>query len=378
VIAPAPAGRVRAFATAFMDGDTQVSQDQANQDARSFQIIVAHQRKYKGRVPGMHQANPACKVLIYSNGTANVRTDLPEACYSHDANGKRIPITGWPQNPTLLTDPSSSAWRSYLFGLIKQNIVGSGYDGAYVDVLGGAGVSIGYVAAVPVNPATGQQWVKRDWLAATGSLASWIKQQLGLTVIGNGWGSGATYFNATVPSSIITNTPPVDQRIDGCVPEGWLRSATQPIAYRPSLSRLRQEIDILADSAGHGVGSFPICKAWTSWTAGQRDALLTYALAAYLMGNQGLSFLEFTDQAPGHATTPRPGWYDLDLGAATGPYTVTGSILRRDFDAGTAIINAGITTSVTVQLGRTLRRAPDGAAMTSVTLAPQTAAVLHA
>jgi hypothetical protein len=62
--------------------------------------------------------------------------------------------------------------------------------------------------------------------------------------------------------------------------------------------------------------------------------------------------------------------YRLDLGDPSGPrYPVGGSVWRRDFSAGTAIVNLSNTASQTVDLGSTYTL-PGGGIATSVTLAP--------
>src|ERR1043166_2680073 len=291
MITAKPEGQVRPYATTFIDRDTQVSQSQANQDAR-FSVLVAHQKKYKGLTSGMKLVNPENRVFIYSNGTANVRTDLPNEMYAHDVNGKRISITGWPQNPTLLMEPSNQAWRDYLSDLAMKNLTGSGYDGIYIDVLGPAGVSVGYVAAVPVNQQTGKQYTKLEWLNACRDLATYIKTKTGKEVFGNGWGNGPAYFNASAPTSIMTSKNADGVSIDAGEPEGWLRGATQSVSGYPNETRWLQEVAMQQKSTG--VAAMVMCKLWTSWTRAQRDAWLEFAVATYLMGNKGLDHIMFT------------------------------------------------------------------------------------
>lgn len=373
----APEGRVRPFACAFMDPpDTQVSQAQANLDAR-FPILIAHQKKYHDRVPGMKAAHPDCRVLIYSNGTAFYRTDLADACYAHDTQGRRIAITGWAAQSTWLMEPTSAAWRTQLASQALAGLTYGGYDAVYVDVLGGAGVSPGYVSAVPKNPTTGTAYTKPEWLKACRDLATTIQHATGKQVLGNGWQGGPSYFSTSAPSSIMSSPDAAGRRIDGGDAEGWLRGATQSPAVYPSEARWKQEVALLTDAGGHGVSAFVILKLWTTWTQAQRDAWLEFSAATLLMGNQGSAYLMFTDVKPGKATTWRP-FYDVDIGAATGQMTnPAAGLYRRNFAGGVALANLGAS-SQTIPLGASYTRIPRTTTASTVTLGPKSAAVLKA
>ncbi|HWH35730.1 MAG TPA: putative glycoside hydrolase, partial [Acidimicrobiales bacterium] len=81
---------------------------------------------------------------------------------------------------------------------------------------------------------------------------------------------------------------------------------------------------------------------------------------------------------PEQVATPRYPEFDWDLGQPTGPYTHLGSsVYRRDFSAGTVVVNAAASSPVTLDLGgRYLDH--DGNPITTLTLGATRGAVLRA
>jgi hypothetical protein len=86
----------------------------------------------------------------------------------------------------------------------------------------------------------------------------------------------------------------------------------------------------------------------------------------------------FTDVKPARATTWRAGWYDLNIGSATGQMSnPKAGLYRRDFTGGVALANLG-TASQTIPVVASCRRVPQTATLSSVTLTAKSGAVLQA
>jgi hypothetical protein len=102
---------------------------------------------------------------------------------------------------------------------------------------------------------------------------------------------------------------------------------------------------------------------------------MRYARASFLLDwNGGPSALSF--EPAQEATDPWNDEWTADLGAPTGRRYQAAGVSRRDFAGGTVVVNASSGTSANVPLGGTYV-APDGSLVTSVTLAPMTAAILR-
>ncbi|MDQ1397443.1 MAG: hypothetical protein QOG64_2702 [Acidimicrobiaceae bacterium] len=97
----------------------------------------------------------------------------------------------------------------------------------------------------------------------------------------------------------------------------------------------------------------------------------TYDLASFMLATDGRSVFAFGDQTVWHPE------YDWDLGTPLSAYYPLGAnVYRRDFSAGTVIVNAAKSTSTTVPLGSTFLAA-DGSPLTSVTLGATRGAILR-
>ena len=104
---------------------------------------------------------------------------------------------------------------------------------------------------------------------------------------------------------------------------------------------------------------------------------MTYGKASFLLKWNGKGGAYFWDYyASGTANNPwDPNW-TMDIGTPTAAmYSVGSGAFRRDYTAGTVIVNPMLTTQ-TFSLGGTYTTA-SGASVSSVTLAPTSAAILH-
>jgi hypothetical protein len=365
---PLAAGTVRPWAVQHMGGSTSLTLSQAVADAQHFDVITAHEGTYRPYVAAMKLTNPSVRLFVYMNGTATYVGSLSESAYAHDAAGNRIRINGWSQ--TYLLDPSSPAAIAYQVDRASRLVAYSGYDGLYLDVLGTAPLDASYVTSLPVNPATGQVWTRSAWLDATTALATKVTGGLGgKPVIGNGLTSGSRYYDPSAPTSTILSSG-----INGAVPEAWLRGAWTSAAFYPSEAAWKQGVDMLTDAGARGDSVMTITKVWSNGTDAQKAAWYHFALASFLLGNDGKSFFFFSSK-PGDSTVDRPESH-INLGPALAAYAKIGGVYQRDFAGGKVLVNP-TKSAVTVQVAGVYFDT-DGSLITgSVTLPAFGAKILH-
>lgn len=336
--------------------------------ARTHDVVSARPGTYAPYLAPMRTANPSLRLFAYMNGSfaqKNQGTLYPEAWYLRDALGRKITSLGF---GNYLMDPSSPGWRAERVQHCAKVLASSGYDGCMLDMLGVAPLDKGYVTGLPVNPATRTVWTAREWLAATDSLAAAVRAGTGKPVVGNGAASGARYFHAVAPTSVLNNGT------DASVAEVWLRPASARIDAFPAESRWKASVDQLVDAGRSGENVLTMTKLWVPGTQAQKDRWHQYALASFLLGTDGrarfnLSYERTGDHTHGHA------WWDVQLGAPVGAYAKTGSVYTRQFTGGTVLVNP-TTARVVVPLPKPMRGL-DGVVRTSVVLDGQQGAVLR-
>ena len=360
------AGNVRPWSVQYMDGTELVSLDDALAAARSFNVIVAHDAAYRPCVSAMKAANPNLQLFVYMKGVFTRDTKLVEPIYAHDANGHRVqgvqfPGT-WLMNPVAPQTLARQLKRAvYLLG-------SSDYDGVFLDTIGTAPLNPSFVTSTPVNPASGQLWTATDWLAATSDLAGKIAAAVGKPVIGNGLRDGVDYFDPDAATSQLMRTG-----MGGAMAEAWLRGATSPITRYPREVVWKQNVDAIVDAGVNGGSFLAVTKLWSVGTQAQKDAWYKFAVASFLLANDGKAYLSVS-YAPGDATQDHP-WDHVDLGAPSGPYAKIDTVYQRSFVLGRVLVNPSARKAFTVQLGATYHTL-DGTPVTSITLAPDTAEIL--
>jgi hypothetical protein len=345
------------------------SQAQAEDAARRFDLITANPRQLGGYGNAMRAANPAMKLFVYLNGTYLYKRlvgTLPDAVLSHDAHGAIIKSRGY---GNVLGNPGSLAWVVYIQGECAKLLLGSPFDGCFLDMLGTGPLFPGYGTGLPIDPSTGKVWTKRDWLTATAGLAGKVAAFTGKPVLGNGLGSGPRYFNPAGPASLLLSGA------TGATAEAWVRPAGAPLSWHQKPTDWQQEVDMLSDAHAIGGLALTITKTWTAGTAVQKADARKFALATFLLGNNGSSYFYFTAN-PTDPATLGDTLYDLPIGSPTGPYTVSGGVYERSFTNGKAIVNP-TGAPVTVALGGTYVR-PDGTTTTSVVLGAYQSEILTA
>jgi hypothetical protein len=359
------AGATRPWSAEYMNGPAPVGLAQALADARDFNVAAAHSTAYAPYVKAMKLANPNLKLFVYMKGVLTTDTSFEEDMYAHDANGKRIQGVQYPG--TWLLDPTSPRTLKRQLKRAQRLLDESGYDGVFLDTMGTAPLGSDYVTSPPVNPVTGKLWTQTDWIAATSALAGKLAAAIGEPVIGNGLRDGQAYFSPGTEQLLRTG-------LTGAMAEGWLRGADSPITTYPDEATWKLNVDAVVDAGAHGGSFLAVTKLWEPGTQAQKDAWYTFAVASFLLANDGQSFQSVT-YLPGDASVKRP-LDGLDLGTPTGAYAKVDNVYQRGFSGGRVLVNPG-TTTTTVQLDHTYH-ALDGSAVTSVTLAPHSAAILTA
>jgi len=361
----AGAGRVQAWSPQFFNGVEPYTTEQAVAVARSFDRIVALPVVFRAVVGQMRAANPGLQLLLYMKGVFTYDTGLAEAAYAHDALGLRIQGVQYPG--TWLLDPASPATLRYDLERAGRLLAMSGYDGVFLDTIGTAPLSLGYVTGLPVNQATGLVWTADDWLHATAALAGRVTVAVGRPTIGNGLRDGSAYFDPAAPTSTLLQTG-----LAGAMAESWLRGATDPLTRYPSEADWKQDLDAIVDAGNRGANFFAVTKVWADGSQAQKDGWYEYAVASFLLATDGKAYLAFT-YSPGDSTSTYP-LARLDLGIPRGPYGRINGIYERSYSGGRVLVNPRNCT-ITANLGATYYTL-DGVPVTTVTLPPHTAEIL--
>ena len=334
--------------------------------ARAFRYITARPLTYRDFVHDMKQANPGLTIAAYVNGTfaqPAAASSMPEAWFSHDANGARITSNNW---GNYLMNPTNAGWVQSRVDQCNHELSISGYDGCFIDMLGTEPLTFDYLSSTPINPATGQPWTTTQWLAATTHIGAAIANGTApRPILVNGLGTGWRYFDAAAPTSRLFGS------VDVAMAEGFTRGAGNALTLYRAEDKWRQEVDMIADAEAHGKRVLAYTKVWVSATQQQLDDLHRYALATFLLGTNGSSSFCFSP-GPGYID-PDP-WWSTAIGAPTGPYGKNGGVYQRTFTNGKVLVNP-TTTAVTVSLGGTYTML-SGATLSTVVMAPHSGAIL--
>jgi hypothetical protein len=369
---PVDTSGISTWAPEFMASGTGVTSYQATQalalrQAQNFDIIAAHMATYKPWVSQMKAANPDLELDVYVNGTfssSKSSTQYPESWYARDKAGNKIMARGF---NTWLMNPRSTAWISEVTSTCQYRLSYSGYDGCFIDVLGTSGLNPTSVTGLPIDPRTGLEWTKRDWMDATSALGASVRSSIApRPIMANGLGFGVPYFDPTAPR---------ERLLDGvstAMAEVFVREPGSPVNFYRNETTWKKDVDMVADAVARGSRIVVTTKVWTSATAAQIDDWHRYALATFLLGySPGRAF--FTFRSDHLHSTPSPYW-DVPIGAPTGPYAKVGSIYRRAFSNGLVLVNP-TTSSATMALPGSYATL-NGNVVTSVTLPPHTGQIL--
>ncbi len=340
---------------------------QAIHAAREHDVIVALKNSYRGQVPKMRAANPSLVILNYLNGVYAMKGETyPESWYARDAYGRKI-VNDWGLTMMQPTNPSWIANRSQTCAEFTN---ANGYDGCSLDNLGWGTLSPASVSGQPINPATGKAFTNAEWIRATSALAGAVARHVApKPVNANGLMNGRAYFDASASTAQLLT--PLDMGLS----ETFVRTAMQTMTSVPRPeSAWKQDVDMLVEAGNRGKQVMAMTKVWrTDATQAQKDQAHQYALATFLLGDNGTHHFTFSG---GRSENPTEGhaWWDIDLGAPLGGYAKVGGVYQRAFAKGKVLVNP-TGTSVTVDLGGVYVDL-GGVARTSVTLPAGTGRVL--
>jgi hypothetical protein len=364
--APAVAGSgVPVWAADFMAGSVTPSRARALSQARHFDMIAALKGTYADHVDAMKKANPDLVLMVYLNGVmaqAGEGSAFPDSWYLRDGRGNKIRTNGW---GNYLMDPTKTGWVDATVKRCESFLDYSGYDGCFLDVLGAAPLSPGYVSGLPIDPSTGKVFGKRAWLAATTKLADAVRRKISpAPVYGNGLANGPTYFSKVSPRTLLGG-------LDGGMAESFVRDAYAPVGSYRSSGLWRQDANLLRDVASRGDVGLAITKVWSSAGLRQTRAVQRYAMATFLLGYKpGMSYYSFRDD---HGLTRWRSVWGRSIGSPTGAYRKVGDSYVREFSGGVVVVNP-TGSKDHVQLGGRYRRA--GSTVSRVTVRAHRASIL--
>jgi hypothetical protein len=342
----------------------------ALRQAREFDVIIAHSTTYDDYVSAMVRVNPNVRLFVYVQGMFSNDGTRPSSWYAHSAAGNRIRSEEF---GTFLMNPRSSGWRDAVLRTCRSKVAASHYHSCFLDSLGPTGVNDESVTALPINPSTHKVYTRRQWLDATGVVASRVEAAMApRPVLLNGLVDGPGYANSSGPT---------ERLLDACtggMMEAFMRASRWRTSYYKGETAWRQDIDSLADAASRSQGSivFAITKVWSQATSAQIGSWHRYALASFLLGYRpGHAYFSF--RSDHQLTNPYTMW-DTNIGTPTSGYFRMNGLYVRNFTKGKVVVNpttSGHSLQLDrryVDLGGTTR-----AAGTRVGLAAHTAQILR-
>jgi hypothetical protein len=316
------------------------------QAAVTHQVLVGTQGPVYGKmIAQLHAWNPKLKVLVYDlgpytiKGTSDYNTLLAQhpSYFAHDKNGHLITVkaasgtAAFPKN--TLMDQGNAGWQQFQAQRILKNIQAWGFDGAYVDSMG-PGVFSGTTTGVPVDPRTGKAYTDASWMQAGAAAMNAVKAAIGKSkyLMATGLVNGSEYTSFTHYLA--------DSNVDGMQTDSWLRVANAPLNNWPSANSLAADLAMVQSLNAMGKGFFGWTKVWINASSAQQAAWNTYALAAYLLVDNGVSdYYLFNSPSNSDRTTIFFPNEREALGAATGAYTVSGGVYHRSFQYGSVTLN---------------------------------------
>lgn len=368
-----PGGVALTWAPTYMADTHDYTQSQAIQIAKDHDLVVAMPIAFADHAAAMRTANPDLTLLSYLNGTLAKATKvdhLPESAFAHDIAGLRITSRIW---GTTLMAVSSPAWRAELDAQCRERATSGGYDGCLLDSMGlGIFASSQGFTGIPVNPATGAAYTQIDYRNGLSGLAKYVRAASPDLIhvpnlVENDW---RYWRDATTSRPLALEQPGVQM-------EDFLRGASSSVTGFPKADKWLRNVEVIQDLEANNVTGLFSTKLWVSHTAAQAAQWQAYAMASFLMGADGNSYLAFTrtrdQQGAIGANTPYQMPEDIGLPqgamvrAANGSYT-------RVFSNGMVAVNP-TTAPVTVSLPSPMRRL-DGTVVTSLQLPPNTGEVM--
>ncbi len=322
------------------------STSQWQQVAQTHAVLVGSAgAQYGGMIPQLHAWNPSLKVLVYDlgpytiKGSAEYNTLMAghPTYFAHDASGHLITMkaaSGSPSFPNnTLMDEGNTGWQSWEASRVLGNINQYGFDGAYLDSMA-PGPTAGGDTGIPIDPATGHAYTATSWMQAEGHAMSVIKSAIGSRFLfSTGLVNGSEFTSYTHALT--------DSTANGAQTDSWLRLAGSSATTYPSAGTLASDLAMVQSINAEGKSFFGWTKVWTSATAAQESAWNTYALAAYLLVDNGATdYYSFsTPDLNADRTTIYYANELAALGAPTGAFSLSGGVYSRSFQNGSVTLN---------------------------------------
>jgi hypothetical protein len=300
---------------------------------------------YGNMIPQLHAWNPSLKVLVYDLGPYTIKgsaefntlTATHPSYFAHDALGHLITMkaaSGSPAFPNnYLMDDGNAGWQAWEAARVLGNINQYGFDGAYLDSMA-PGPTSGGDTGLPIDPTTGHAYTATSWMAAEGRAMSVIKAAIGSKFLfSTGLVNGSEFTEYTHSLT--------DSTANGAQTDSWLRlSGSSPASY-PSAGALASDLAMVQSINAKGKSFFGWTKVWTSATAAQYSAWNTYALAAYLLVDNGTT--DYYSYSEPNLNADRTTVYYANelaaLGSPTGGFSLSNGVYTRSFQNGTVTLN---------------------------------------
>lgn len=370
---PKPGGVALTWAPTHMAELHEYTRDEALAIAENHDLVTAAPIAFADHAAAMRAVNPDLTFLAYVNGTLakpTKVTHLPESAFAHDSAGRRITSPIW---GTTLMAPSSPDWRREVDAVCSDRAEQGGYDGCLLDSMGlGVFAPSQKFTGVPANPATGAPYTQAEYRAELAALADSVRAASPdlvhvFNLVENDW----RYWRDAVPSRPLALGRPAVQM------EDFLRGVATSAAGFPDAEKWLRNVEVIRDLEAGNVTGLITTKLWVDHTDAEAAKWQAFAMASFLMGADGNSYLAFTrsrDRA-GAMGVNAPYSMPENIGLPQGPMVPAGTgAYTRTFSNGLAVVNPG-TTTVLATLPSRMRRL-DGTTVTSVELPPSSGEVL--
>ena len=313
--------------------------------AVTHEVLVGSPGKvYGNMIAQLHAWNPELKVLVYDLGPytqsgaseyATLMTEHPDY-FARNAAGNLITVKAAGGSPAFakntLMNEGNPGWQAWEAQRVASNIAKWGFDGAYIDSMG-AGPFSGTTTGVPINPSTGQAYTEAQWMEASGQTLDVIKAAIGSKYLfSTGLVNGIAYQKDTHYLA--------DSTVNGVQTNSWMRVSDTSLTQWPSPSLLASDLAMVQSLQAQGKAFFAWTNVWTTATPAQVSAWNTYALAAYLLVDNGVNdYYTFDSPFDSDRTTIFNPSELAALGAPTGSFTLTGGVYSRNFRNGSVTLN---------------------------------------
>ncbi len=297
----------------------------------------------------LHAGNPKCISMKYFLGPYTAQKEMEAlkdtGAMAKDKDGNVVKAKDW-QN--WLVVPDSEAWIKHVTGICKKAF-DLGYDGVFTDSMGTAPIESNYVLTKAINPNTGKEYTKSEWLAAESKMAAEIRKAIPkdkiLTM--NGLARGTRYWTEPIEASpriLLEN-------YDGAMSEQIWREPRAKLTDWPSIEEWMSEIRMIQDVQKRGLMGYWWTKCWTDGNTSNNEPNANvlvpqwrrFTLGSYLLAAGPDSYYNFDtmkNDKPSNAAEYYSE-YDAPLGAATGEMTQVAEtgVYYRLFENGLVVVN---------------------------------------